>query len=224
MSRFPAWKSRQTTASPKICTISMQRSICIIVCERLTPSVIIERFPLGCQNHLMLPLADATVPRPPCLGGVTRGAGVTHLRRGERARARVTHAGCSWSGVLGRDSDTPRTGDAAVAGPRSPVPFARRAHPLVPPVRRSRVPRRLSCVSARVRGPPSCVNTIFPCHRDSSWMPGHHRPVWRQDGWSRLSLSVATEGASVDTAFFSPVRPCFTDGGRPPVSPMRLHG
>src|SRR5215510_3427092 len=89
-------------------------------------------------------LAGATVPRPPRLGGVTRGAGVTHLRRGERARARGTHAVCSWSGVLGRDSDIPRTGDAAVAGPRSPVPLARRAHPLVPPGRRSRVPRRLS--------------------------------------------------------------------------------
>jgi hypothetical protein len=68
-------------------------------------------------------LAGATVPRPPCLGGVTRGAGVTHLRRGERARARGTHAVCRWSGVVGRDSAIPRTGDAAVAGPRSPVPL-----------------------------------------------------------------------------------------------------
>jgi hypothetical protein len=69
---------------------------------------------------------------------------VTHLRRGARARERVTQAVGSWSGVLGRDSDTPRPGDAAVAGPRSPVPLARRAHPLVPSVRRSRVPQRWS--------------------------------------------------------------------------------
>jgi hypothetical protein len=90
---------------------------------------------------------------------------VTHLGRGARARERVTQAVDSWSGVLGRDSDTPRTGDAAVAGPPSPVPLARRAHPLVPPVRRSRVPRRLSCEGARVRGPPAGVNTLFTCHR-----------------------------------------------------------
>jgi hypothetical protein len=89
-------------------------------------------------------LAGAPVPCPPCLGGDTRGAGVTPLRRGERARARGTHAVCRWSGVVGRDSAIPRTDDAAVAGPRSPVPLARRPHPLVPPVRRSRVLGRLS--------------------------------------------------------------------------------
>jgi hypothetical protein len=78
----------------------------------------------GCTTRCMdAGLAGATVPRPPRLGGVTRGAGVTHLRRGERARARGTHAVCRWSGVLGRDSAIPRTGDAAVAGPRSPVPL-----------------------------------------------------------------------------------------------------
>jgi hypothetical protein len=37
---------------------------------------------------------------------------VTHLGRGARARERVTQAVDSWSGVLGRDSNTPRTGDA----------------------------------------------------------------------------------------------------------------
>ena len=40
-------------------------------------------------------------------------------------------------------------------------------------------------------------------------------PAWRQDGWSRLPLSGTTEGTSVDQAFFSQVRPCFTDGGSP---------
>jgi hypothetical protein len=90
------------------------------------------------------PMRSPACAAPACLGGVTHGARVTHLRRGARARERVTQAVGGWSGVLCRDSDTHRTGDAAVAGPRSPVPLARRAHPLVPPVRRSRVPRRLS--------------------------------------------------------------------------------
>src|SRR5262249_2823466 len=60
-------------------------------------------------------------PTPP--GRRHPGAGVTHLHRGEQARARGPHAVCRWSGVVGRDSDIPRTGDAAVAGPRSPVPL-----------------------------------------------------------------------------------------------------
>src|SRR5947208_12977720 len=48
---------------------------------------------------------------PACLGGVTRGACVTHLRRGERARERATHAVCSLPAVPCRDRAPPRTGD-----------------------------------------------------------------------------------------------------------------
>ena len=106
-------------------------------------------------------LAGTPVPCPLCLGGVTRGAGVTPPRRGARAQARVTQAVYRWSGVVGWDSAILRTDDAAVAGPRSPVLLARRPHPLVLPVRRSRVLWRLSCVRARVRDPPAGVNPIL---------------------------------------------------------------
>jgi len=67
-----------------------------------------------------------------------------------------------------------------------------------------------------IRGSPAGVNTIFTCYRGSSWMPGASsgtRGV--TDGWSRLALSVATAGASVDQAFFYQVRAFFTDGVRP---------
>ena len=87
------------------------------------------------------PMRPPACAAPACLGAVTHGACVTHLRRGARAREQVTHAVCRLSGVLCRHRDTPRTGDTAVAGPRSPVPLAPRAHPLIPPVRRSRVCR-----------------------------------------------------------------------------------
>jgi hypothetical protein len=54
-----------------------------------------------------------------------------------------------------------------------------------------------------VRGPPACVNTIFTCHRgflvDARVSSGTRGVT---DGWSRLSLSVATDGASVAQAFF----------------------
>ena len=75
------------------------------------------------------PVSVATGMCRACLPGRSHPWCVTHLGRGVRARERVTQAVDSWSGVLGRDSDTPRTGEAAVAGPRSPVPLARRAHP-----------------------------------------------------------------------------------------------
>jgi hypothetical protein len=56
-----------------------------------------------------------------------------------------------------------------------------------------------------VRSPPAGVNIIFTCHRGSSWLPGASsgtRGV--TDGGSRLSLSVATDEASVAQAFFLP--------------------
>jgi hypothetical protein len=67
-----------------------------------------------------------------------------------------------------------------------------------------------------VRCSHACVNTIFTCHRGSSWMPGASsgtRGV--TDGVSRLSLSVATDGAAWEKAFFYHVLTCFTDGVRP---------
>jgi hypothetical protein len=79
------------------------------------------------------------------------------------------------------------------------------------------------CVLEYAAHPP--VSTpIFPVTATLRGYQGHHRPAWRQDGWSRLALSVATEGASVDTAFFSHGRPCFTDGRNPPVYQERCHG
>ncbi len=67
-----------------------------------------------------------------------------------------------------------------------------------------------------IRGPPAYVNIIFTCHRGSSWMPGASsgtRGV--TDGVSRLSLSVATDEAAWEKAFFSQVLTFFTDGVRP---------
>ena len=56
-----------------------------------------------------------------------------------------------------------------------------------------------------VRCPPACVNTIFTCHRGSSWMPGAlSSTLGVTDGLTRLSLSVATDGASMEKAFFLP--------------------
>ena len=62
-----------------------------------------------------------------------------------------------------------------------------------------------------VRGPLAGVNLIFTCHRGSYGIPGPssgQRGV--ADRLSRLSLSVAPNGASVAKAFFSHVRPFFT--------------
>jgi hypothetical protein len=71
-----------------------------------------------------------------------------------------------------------------------------------------------------VRGPPAGVNLIFTCHRGSYGIPGASsgtRGV--TDGLSRLFLSVATDGASWDKAFFYQVLTFFTDGVRPRNSP-----
>jgi hypothetical protein len=67
-----------------------------------------------------------------------------------------------------------------------------------------------------VRGPSANVNIMFTCHRGSSWMPGaSSRTRGVTDGVSRLALSIATDGAAWEQAFFSHVLTCFTDDVRP---------
>jgi hypothetical protein len=67
-----------------------------------------------------------------------------------------------------------------------------------------------------IRGPPTCVNSIFTCHHGSSWMPGASSgKLGETDGSSKRSRSIATDGVSVAKACFSHGRTFFTAGVRP---------